>query len=222
MPRLNRWWSEPSVAIAERLASNWPPPQRSPMSRLSALAVVCTVMIAAPGIARLSASSRQSPAPRADAMAEASPQGRVTPPPPPAAPPPATAPQGGDSNVRVELAISEAQAGTTTTKNVVLITSNVSKGSIRSDMSSPVEGNVTLNVDAQPRTQRDGRISLDLTFVYTPQRSSDAGAAGAHSTDIMEHMDVILTDGKPLVVSQSADPRGDRKVTVEVTATILK
>jgi hypothetical protein len=54
------------------------------------------------------------------------------------------------------------------------------------------------------------------------QRSVDAGTAGAHTTDIQEQMNVLLTDGKPLVVSQSADPRGDRKVTVDVTATILK
>jgi hypothetical protein len=31
-----------------------------------------------------------------------------------------------------------------------------------------------------------------------------------------------LTDGKPLLISQSADPKGDRRVTVEVTATIVK
>jgi hypothetical protein len=104
----------------------------------------------------------------------------------------------------------------------VLITSNGTKGSMRSEMQSPGEGNVTLNVDAHPQIQGDGRISLSLIFYYTPQRSSDAAAAGAHSADIQEQMDVFLVDGKPLVVSQSADPRGDRKVTVEVTATILK
>lgn len=191
------------------------------MSRLSTLAVLCTVMIAAPSTARLSALSRQSPTPGPTASAAPSPQGRATPP-PPAAPTPEPATPSRSSNVRVELTISETQAGATTTKNVVLITSNASKGSIRSDMSSPTEGNVTLNVDAQPAIERDGRIALTLTFVYTPQRSVDAGAGGAHSTDIMEHMDVFLADGKPLLVSQSADPRGDRKVTVEVTATILK
>ncbi len=35
-------------------------------------------------------------------------------------------------------------------------------------------------------------------------------------------MTVILESGKPMLVSQSADPIGDRQVTVEVTATILK
>jgi hypothetical protein len=191
------------------------------MSRLSALAVLCAVMIATPAAARLSASSGQSRTPMPDAVDPTFQQGRTPPPPPPAAPPPETFP-GRLSNVRVELAISEAQAGTTTTKNVVLITSDMSKGSIRSAMRSPTEGEVTLNVDAHPMIQRDGRIELELIFVYTPQRSPDAETAGAHSTDIQEQMQVILTDGKPLLVSQSADPRGDRKVTVEVTATIMK
>jgi hypothetical protein len=191
------------------------------MSRLSALAVLCAVMIATPAAARLSASSGQSRTPVPDAADPTFQQGRTPPPPPPAAPPPETF-AGASLNVRFELTISETLAGTATTKNVVLITSNGSKGSIRSDMNSPVEGNVTLDVDARPRIAGDGRIALELIFVYTPQRSTDAGTAGAHSTDITEQMNVFLTDGKPLLVSQSADPRGDRKVTVEVTATIMK
>jgi hypothetical protein len=39
---------------------------------------------------------------------------------------------------------------------------------------------------------------------------------------LTEQLSVFLTDGKPLLVSQSADPRGDRKVTVQVTATVMK
>jgi hypothetical protein len=32
----------------------------------------------------------------------------------------------------------------------------------------------------------------------------------------------VLTSGKPLVLSQAADPLSDRKITVEVRADILK
>jgi hypothetical protein len=35
-------------------------------------------------------------------------------------------------------------------------------------------------------------------------------------------MSVLLTNGKPLQISQAADPITDRKVLVEVKATILK
>jgi hypothetical protein len=40
--------------------------------------------------------------------------------------------------------------------------------------------------------------------------------------NINESLSVILEDGKPMLISQSADPIGDRKVKVEVKATILK
>ena len=37
-----------------------------------------------------------------------------------------------------------------------------------------------------------------------------------------ERLSVILESGKPMIVSQAADPTSDRKITVEITATILK
>lgn len=128
-------------------------------------------------------------------------------------------------NVRIELAIAEAVGGTTTNKTVILITSTDTLGSVRSQMSSNSEGNgnITLDVDAEPRLAPDGRIWLSLAFDYTPLRATDASVTGgARSTDLTEKLTVVLTDGKPLLVSQSADPRGDRKVTVEVTATVMK
>jgi hypothetical protein len=33
---------------------------------------------------------------------------------------------------------------------------------------------------------------------------------------------VILQEGKPLLISQGADPSGDRKITVELRATLVK
>jgi hypothetical protein len=35
-------------------------------------------------------------------------------------------------------------------------------------------------------------------------------------------MTVLVESGKPMVVSQASDPTSDRKMTVELTATILK
>ena len=35
-------------------------------------------------------------------------------------------------------------------------------------------------------------------------------------------MTVVLQSGKPMIVSQAADPVTDRKIVVEVVATILK
>ena len=128
---------------------------------------------------------------------------------------------GNRENVRVELAIAETVGGNTTNKTVILITSTDSRGSVRSQMSSPSEGNIALDVDAEPRLMPDGRIWLGLTFNYTPPRANEAPSS-PRSTDLQEQLSVVLVDGKPLLVSQSADPRGDRKVAVSVTATVLK
>ena len=60
---------------------------------------------------------------------------------------------------------------------------------------------------------------LDLIFDYTPEQAQPPSNTIAN---LNEQMTVYLTDGKPLLISQSADPKGDRRVTVEVTATIVK
>ena len=41
-------------------------------------------------------------------------------------------------------------------------------------------------------------------------------------TDIRQTLVLNLENGKPLVISEASDPLSDRRVTVEVTATILK
>jgi len=126
-------------------------------------------------------------------------------------------------NVRIELAISETVGSNAPIrKTVVLITGNGSRGSVRSTMARPGY-QMGLNVDAWPHVQRDGRISVSVTFQYSPEASQAPGAPSLdRPADLNETMEVYLVDGKPLVLSQSADPVGDRKVTVEVTATVLK
>ncbi len=42
------------------------------------------------------------------------------------------------------------------------------------------------------------------------------------STEIRENLSLVLDDGKSMVVAQSADPVGDRRVTVEVVASVTK
>jgi hypothetical protein len=125
-------------------------------------------------------------------------------------------------NIRVELAISETHGSTPASKKTVfLLTRSDSRASVRSNM---VVGNtgMGLNVDIRPRVEKDGRISLNLTFNYVPELAGDPAPGVNRPPDLNETMEVFLVDGKPLLVSQSADPKGDRKVTVEVTATVVK
>jgi hypothetical protein len=150
---------------------------------------------------------------------------RQTPPPSArqAPPPPGPIDPAQLVNVRVELTIAEAEGSNAPMKKtVVLLTSGLSRGSIRSTISrADAPGSMQLNVDARPNILKDGRIGLDLTFYYTPERPPQS-VESARQADLNESMSVYLTPGKPLLVSQSADPKGDRKVTVEVTATIVK
>ena len=80
---------------------------------------------------------------------------------------------------------------------------------------------VILNVDAQPKVHKDGRIRVDMTIEYRPT-AAEAESEKSTTPTVNETINVLLEDGKPLVISQSADPATDRKVKVEAKATILK
>ena len=85
-------------------------------------------------------------------------------------------------------------------------------------------GGVLLNVDAAPTILSDGKIRMNLRIVYDlpvgEGRSNNPN--DVPPSQIQESVNLILENGKPLVVTQSADPVIDRQVTVEVKATILK
>ena len=99
-------------------------------------------------------------------------------------------------------------------KTVTMIVADGTFGRIRA-ATSPASA--TLNVDATPRLQ-GGRVELRLTLEYrAPWPKPDEP-----SMPVNEMLTVLLESGKPLVVTQAADPSKDRRVTVEVTATILK
>ena len=124
--------------------------------------------------------------------------------------PPATA------NVQVEVTIADyVGAAAPVKKTVSMIVADGTFGRIRSQSGpmSPV-----LNVDATPRVQA-GRIELRIALEY---RAPSDGKPDEPSMPMNESLTVLLTGGKPLIVSQAADPSKDRRVTVEVTATVLK
>jgi hypothetical protein len=67
---------------------------------------------------------------------------------------------------------------------------------------------------------RPGQIMLNLTVQYTPDMSVQGSAPTPATLD--ESLNVVVQDGVPTLISQSADPQGDRKVMLEVKATIVK
>ncbi len=131
------------------------------------------------------------------------------------------------TNVQVELVLTD-QMGTQPAekKTVSMIVSSGNWGKVRSagtvaPIGSPPFG-VELNVDARPFVSMDGQIQLELVLEYSPPTSDSRETLKTRPTGMNQSLTVVLQSGKPLVVSQAADPVSDRKVVVEVKATILK
>jgi hypothetical protein len=81
-----------------------------------------------------------------------------------------------------------------------------------------------INVDARPTIRPDGRIYLQLGFEYRPELTAQQAQQTGTSRIAMynETLNLVVSDGKPILASQSADPRSDRKVVIEITATVVK
>jgi hypothetical protein len=60
-----------------------------------------------------------------------------------------------------------------------------------------------------------------LTIEYRPV-AGEAENERATTPNVNESIAVILEDGKPMVISQSADPVTDRRVKVEAKITLLR
>ena len=106
-----------------------------------------------------------------------------------------------------------------------MIVADRQNGSVRSGGSVIIAGNrvnVSLNVDARPVIVSDNRIRLDLTLEYAPKPVTENATSGEGRAHLTERLGLIVEAGKPLVISQASDPTSNRKITVELMATILK
>lgn len=126
-------------------------------------------------------------------------------------------PMPSATNIRLDLAITDTYTSVPVKKTVSLLVLTGNSGMIRTSGS---DGWSVLNIDAIAAAYTSGQVSLRMTFEYAPAQSKDSG--GGRAPRLNESITVVLQDGKPLMVSQSADPATDRKVTAELTATILK
>jgi hypothetical protein len=147
---------------------------------------------------------------------------------PPAEPPPPPGPvrklRGRDANLQIEITISDQLGGEAPQKKVVsMLVADQTMGRIRASANAQRDKvgfvGTGLNVDARPVMLEGDRILLELTVEYTPYRESQVTQS---PTVLNESLSVILQSGKPMVVSQAADPVTDRKMTLEVRATVAK
>jgi hypothetical protein len=142
-----------------------------------------------------------------------------------------------DVNIRVDATITESRGEQTLGRKVISVTlRDGDTGSVRSSAlvpqpkfgGSPDDQGLTrapLNMDATVFLREGGRVLARVTLEYN-RGSVEIGNSGAQraafDSGIRQSVSVMLENGKPLVVAQSADPEGDRRVTLELKATILK
>jgi len=133
--------------------------------------------------------------------------------------------RGRELNLQVEITISDQSGTLAPEKKVVsMLVADSTMGRIRASADAQRAGmgmvGTGLNVDARPSVLEGDRILLELTVEYTPLR--EGGQVTQRPTILNESLSVILQNGKPMIVSQAADPVTDRKMTVEVRASIMK
>ena len=130
-------------------------------------------------------------------------------------------PLGQPVNIKLDLTITDqAGPGEPLKKVVTIVVADRGMGSIRSLGTVRSQGRVQINVDARPQILQSGVIRLSLGLEYNPRTLGND--APAEWSSLNEQITVVVTAGKPLVVSQAADPASDRKISVEVLATVMK
>ena len=171
----------------------------------------------------------QPPAAPAPAKPPAAPAAAAAPPPPPPAPAPPGPPRrdGQPINIRVDTTISESGGNAPPVKKTVTaVAGDGFDASVRetaiipSTPGAPPNAPTSLNVDASPTILSNGKIRVRVTLQYAAGQAQ--AAEQRIRTDIRQTLVLNLENGKPLVISEASDPLSDRRVTVEVTATILR
>lgn len=135
-------------------------------------------------------------------------------------------PPGQPVNVKVELVITDqAGPGEPAKKTVSMILADRHPGSIRTQGNMRVGVDrfpVELNVDAQATILKDDQMRLLVGLQYQPRPDAESNTETNRLQQLNQRQTLIVTSGKPIVISQAADPASDRKIIAELTATILK
>jgi hypothetical protein len=118
------------------------------------------------------------------------------------------------ANIRIDLTITDQRTdGLGTPKTMSLVLEDRQSGRLRTG-----RGNAMLNLDVRPEIVREGRVRILVSLEFTPQDAPDRPTQPPLSASLT----ALVDDGKSLVMTQSADPTSDRKVRIEVKATIAR
>ncbi len=197
------------------------------MLKQTAIIVATASLLTAGAVAQerpAPATTRPAPVPQAESPARAQP---APPREQPARPP---EPTGQPLNIKLEVTITDqAGPGEPTRKVVSMFVADRAVGSVRSNGFQSTAGMgtqpVSINVDATPTILRDGSIRLQFGLEYQPRpplEPQQTTAPLGRLSQLNERLTVILQENKPMLISQAADPGSDRKITVELRASIVK
>ena len=172
-------------------------------------------------------------------MAMAAPAAAQLPPPANAVPPSAVSAQQQNEiapfvNVRLDVTILDQVAGgTPARKTVTMFIADRSRANVRTTgriLTREGWRDVLINVDAWPtviRGQNDA-VRVDLGLEYRPMAAQSSPVpnnmleANVQPTALKQNVVTMLDSGKPILISQAADPSSDRRISVELKATIEK
>ncbi|MGH9373184.1 MAG: hypothetical protein ACRD15_16810 [Vicinamibacterales bacterium] len=141
-------------------------------------------------------------------------------------------PAGQPVNIKLDLTITDQTGpGEPAKRTVTMIVADRQNGSIRSTGN---QVQARMFVDARPHILSNGDVQVFLGLEYNPRQAVVEKSAADEfalipqqpsstgGSSLNQRITLILQPGKPLIISQAADPVSDRKITVEVRAAILK
>ena len=129
-------------------------------------------------------------------------------------------------NLRLEFTITD-QIGTAqpVRKTVTMNVADGEQGRIRTNADVVRKNSpgvtVPLSIDASPEVE-GSKIRLRASLEYVLLNEAVSADLPGGKTSITQSVTSILNDGAQVVLCQSADPLTDRRVTLEVKATILE
>jgi hypothetical protein len=143
---------------------------------------------------------------------------------------PRSAAARGTAGQRQSGSILDQRGGATAArKTVSVVVADNMTAFIRSTSNYTIPGrfvDVPLNVDVEPQIIADNKLRVRLGLQYDLPNSLASAQTEKpgelFTTQLRENLSLILENGKSIVAAQSADPVGDRQVTIEVKATILR
>src|SRR5579862_4148698 len=121
-------------------------------------------------------------------------------------------------NIKIEVSITDQSGNNPPAKKTVsMIVGDRQRNSIRSSASVPVKTlnagpyvyrNVTINVDAHPTiiAKEPNKLSLEFGLEYQPKSGGGQEDLEPGMAQLNERMALIFESGKPMIVSQAADP----------------